>query len=213
MERRELVIFEAEKLKETSKRILLAAGATEHEAAIVADLLIEANLHGVDSHGIALLPGICSRIKEGRVIPGSEIAVEKESESTVIVNGHGGFGQVVASKCVDIAVRKARRNNVCLLLSYNLDHIAWVGGYSIRVAEHGMVGIVLCRGGTHVAPYGGVSRVLGANPLSYAFPSVKGKPPIFFDASTMMLAEAGMEWCIGGLVAFSLLRKEIEEWS
>src|SRR5947209_4343446 len=100
--------FSAEALEEFAARLLEAAGAPAAEAAIVAGALVRANLAGHDSHGVIRLEQYYRLIRDGLIVPGAAPEVVAETPSTTVIDGHWGFGQVVARRATEMAIEKAR---------------------------------------------------------------------------------------------------------
>lgn len=183
-------IFKADYLQDISSRILQSLGAPRAEADRVAELLVEANLVGHDSHGVIRIPQYVSFLKDGLITPGAPLQVEQETPSTAVINGNWGFGQVIATRATEIAVEKARQCAVSVVTVYNANHIGRLGSYTLQAARAGIVCLLTANahgGGLSVAPYGGTARRLATNPISIAAPS--GGEPIVLDITTSVVAE------------------------
>ncbi len=170
--------------------ILQGNGVSAEEAAIVRDHMIGANLVGHDSHGVILLPTYIRRIKQGHIVPGAPFEIMAESPTTARINGHWGFGQVVSTRAMELAIQKARTLNVAAVTVFQQSHVGRLADYPLMAARAGMIGLMCCDSGRtdkSVAPYGGRTRRLGTNPLSIALPSdLEG--PIFLDMATSAVA-------------------------
>jgi uncharacterized oxidoreductase len=170
--------------------ILQAAGASADEAQIVMEHLVGANLVGHDSHGIILLPTYISRVKRGHIVPGAPMTIERETSTTAHINGNWGFGYVVTTRAMDMAIAKARSHHVAAITIYQQSHVGRLADYPLMAARQGMIGLITCDSGRApkvVAPFGGRVARLGTNPLSMAFPSdLDG--PIFLDMATSAVA-------------------------
>ncbi|RMF88027.1 MAG: Ldh family oxidoreductase [Nitrospinota bacterium] len=179
-----------EALGEMVVGILQAAGASEAEAQTVREHMIKANLVGHDSHGVILLPTYIERIARGHIVPGAPFEIVAESPTTARINGHWGFGQVVSTRAMELAIQKARTLNVAAVTVFQQSHVGRLADYPIMAAQAGMIGIMACDSGRtnkSVAPYGGRTRRLGTNPMSIALPSdLEG--PVFLDMATSAVA-------------------------
>ena len=177
-------------LERTGTDILLAAGASDEEAQIVMEHLVGANLAGHDSHGIILLPTYVARIKRAHIVPGAPLQVERETPNSSRINGNWGFGYVVTTRAMEMAIAKARERQVAAITIYQQSHVGRLADYPLMAARAGMIGLITCdsgRGPKAVAPYGGREARLGTNPLSVAFPSdLDG--PVFLDMATSAVA-------------------------
>jgi hydroxycarboxylate dehydrogenase B len=181
----------ASHLRRVGGEILQAAGAQPQEATVVADALVEANLAGIDSHGVMRIPEYVRYLEQNLVTPGAEFRVLGESPAFALIDGGWGFGQVVGRKAMEIAIEKASRVGVGTISVRRCGHLGRVGDYPLLAAERGMATIMFVNthgGGKLVAPWGGIDRRLSANPISIAIPRSRGSA-ISVDISTCAIAE------------------------
>lgn len=182
--------------------IFKAAGAPEDEAEIVANHLVKSNLVGHDSHGIIRIPLYLGLIKAGGIKPGTQIKMVKDIPASATIDGNQGFGQVVATKAMNIAIEKARSTSISAVGVHNCNHVGRLGDYPVMAAEQDMVGITMVNNhgsGKLMAPFGGRERRLSPNPISFAAPSGEGKS-VMLDITTSTVA--------GGKVDLKRSRKE-----
>ena len=183
--------FSEENLFKMTKLIFLKAGAPEGRAEIVAKSLIDTNLMGIDSHGIAMIYRYLELIDLGWLDPNADIEVEMENTGSCLINGNWCFGQVVCSNAMDMAISKAKDTGIAYASVYNSSHCGRLGQYSEQAAMNGMIGITMINNhgaGRMVAPFGGTQRRLSTNPLSIAIP-YKDKRPFLLDMTTSVVAE------------------------
>jgi len=177
-------------LYDTGKAIFQAAGASEEEAQIVMEHLVGANLAGHDSHGVILIPSYINRIKRGHIVPGAPLEIERESSTTAHLNGNWGFGYVVTTRAMEMAIAKAQAHNVAAITIHFQGHVGRLADYPLMAAKAGMISMITCDSGRSpksVVPFGGRAARLGTNPISVAFPSdLEG--PIFLDMATSAVA-------------------------
>jgi len=155
-----------------SQKLLKAAGASDEEAEIVTRFLVNANLAGVDSHGV--VPNLViyvQGIRSGTIKTRAKIEVRAESPSTALIDGNWGFGQMACSKAMEVAIDKAGRTGVGAVGVFNCNHIGRLAEYTQMAVANDMIGFITANCEPYVAPYGGRTPVLGTNPLSYAIPS------------------------------------------
>jgi len=183
-----VLVFSSAQLVNLSTNLLMAAGATREEAEIVSRYLVNANLAGVDSHGILRLTEYVDGIRRGFIKPGGKFAVLNETNSTALVDGHWGFGQVICRRAMQLAIRKAERNGVSAVGIVNCNHIGRLSEYSTMALEHGMVCFIAVNADPGVAPYGGKRAILSTSPMSYAIPAGE-EGPIVVDFATSAVAE------------------------
>ncbi|MBI2842028.1 MAG: Ldh family oxidoreductase [Armatimonadetes bacterium] len=183
-------IFTAEYLRDLGTAIFEACGAPQEEAAIVADELVEADIMGFDSHGIIRCIWYVREVLDGRIKPGGQIRVVKETPSTAILDCGFNFGPVSAVQMVDIVCEKAKKSSIACVVSQNGHHVSRLGSYVQKVAEHGMIGLAVAntsKTGHYVVPWGGREARLATNPLAYGVPT--SGDPVVLDMSTSMISE------------------------
>lgn len=176
-------------LEAYTRRIFLAAGASDAAADAVAAHLVMANLMGHDSHGVIRIPWYVRDIKAGLLDPRAEPCVERETGGAIVVDGRWQFGQVVARFAMERAIEKAREQAVACVVTYNSHHVGRVGAYPTMAADAGMAAIASVNnggGGLLQAPYGGVQRRMSPNPISISFPT--GGTPFLLDMTTSVVA-------------------------
>jgi uncharacterized oxidoreductase len=165
-------------------------GAPRDRAEIMARHMVGANLAGHDSHGVILIPTYVERIGRGDVDPKASFVVLDETPTTARIDGHWGFGQVVSERAMELAIAKARQQNVASLTVVRQAHVGRVADYPLMAARAGMIGWMFCDSGRtakQVAPFGGREARLGTNPLSIAIPSDL-EAPVFLDMATSGVA-------------------------
>ncbi|MCD6132672.1 MAG: Ldh family oxidoreductase, partial [Candidatus Hydrothermae bacterium] len=146
---------------------LKAVGVPEEDAKICADVLITADKRGIDSHGInRLKPIYIDRIKAGIQSPITKFEIVKEGPTTAVVDGHNGMGHVIAKKCMELAIEKAKKYGMGMVVARNSTHYGIAGYYVLMAVKEGMIGITGTNARPSVAPTFGVENMLGTNPLT-----------------------------------------------
>ena len=179
-----------DQLKSISISIFKAIGIPEAKAETVANLIIEANLAGHDSHGLLRLPQYVLAVQANTIDPDADIEIVSQTPSTALIDGHWGFGQVVATQAMEIAIEKAKTHAITAVNVYNSNHIGRLADYVLTAAQAGMVGLLFLNGhgaDQGVAPWGGIARRLGTNPLACAIPTQQ-EAPILIDLTTSTVA-------------------------
>src|SRR5215212_10712293 len=120
--------------------IFSAWGFPAEQAKISADVLTEADLLGIDSHGITLIPLYDEFIRSGMVVTEPDIRVARDFGAIAVVDGGGGFGQAPSVRAMDLAVEKARAFGIGAVGVRNSNHFGAAGVYALRAAERGFVG-------------------------------------------------------------------------
>jgi ureidoglycolate dehydrogenase (NAD+) len=165
--------------------VLVAHGASELDAGVVADGLVWANLRGGDGHGVSRLPRYLSLIARGEIDPKAKARLTHDRAATFVMDCGHGFGPVAVMQAVALAVERAKTTGICLGLVRETTHTGAIGRYAQWIAEQGCAAIVLCGGQTLMAYHGARVASLGTSPIAIAVPS--GNGPIVLDmaASTI----------------------------
>jgi len=183
--------FSARYLEDVTRRIFIAAGTPDTIAADVAEILVNANLTGHDSHGVLRIPSYLQAIEKGDVIPDAEPLVLRETASTLLVDGRRGFGHHAARWAMARAIEKARQADVCCVSLTRLTHIGRLGEYAEQAARAGYIGIITDGGAEPgndaTVPYGGARGALGTNPIAAGVPAGE-RPPFVLDYATSVVA-------------------------
>ena len=181
--------FNADQLHAIASKILLGAGVSAEDAPVIASELKDANLVGHDSHGVIRLMQYVRQIDEGHIKPGGEFEVLHETGSLTIIDGHFDLGQVTANKAVELGLQKARSQATATVVIRNCCHVGRLGSYTQKVAQQGFVSMMCVNGPSPggVAPYGGIERRLGTNPISISAP--RGDRPLVLDMTSSASAE------------------------
>jgi len=185
-----MLLISSQELRGRIYEIFCAAGSPSPIAERVADSLVESNLTGHDSHGVIRVPSYIEGIRKGTLQPNGHIQVVRESATTALLDCGWTFGQVACSRGMEISISKAREHDIGMVVLHHCNHTGRIGEYAVTAAEQGFIGLVFCNGsvpGGFVAPFGGIGRALGANPLAWALPREREKP-IFLDFATSIVA-------------------------
>jgi uncharacterized oxidoreductase len=179
----------SEQLHTLASRILQAAGVNAADADVVATELKDANLVGHDSHGVMRLMQYVDYINEGFIKPDAECEVIREEASFALLDGHFQFGQVAATKALKLGVEKARAGGTATVFIRNCNHVGRLGSYSQKAAMQGLAAMMCVNapGPGGVAPFGGIERRLGTNPITIAAP--RGDNPLVLDMTSSATAE------------------------
>ena len=180
-----------EQLEKIAYHLFCAAGAPEEHSRTVAKHLADNNLAGHDSHGFIRVIQYLQQIKDGLLFPAAKPEIVRESPSTAQIDGHRGFGQVVAKFSTELAIKKAKEQGVSSVTMRYLGHLGRLGAYGEMAAKEGCVALLFCAtGGAALsqAPFGGSKRRLGTNPIALTIPAEK-EGVISSDFATSVAAE------------------------
>ena len=184
--------FSLSQLLTFTKNILLKIGCSEKDAAIAADVLLSADLRGVDSHGVARLSGYVRLWEAGRINAKPNVKVVYETPSTAVVDGDGGLGLVVAPFAMQVAIEKAKTAGTGWVSVKNSNHYGIAGIHAMQALQHDMIGISLTNASPLVSPTFSAERLLGTNPIAVAIPA-KNQPPFVADMATTTAANGKLE--------------------
>jgi len=183
----EVLRFKKEELKEFVIEYFKKLGVPEDHSSIVADVMLEADLRGIPSHGlmrINMYYGV--RLENGYMDPKTSYKVISESDTTSLIDGGNGLGHVVSVFAMNRAIEKAKKSNVGISVVKNSDHYGIAAYYSMMALQHNMIGISLSNSQPLVAPTYGKTPILGTNPISIACPSYEAYPFVLDMATSVV---------------------------
>jgi L-2-hydroxycarboxylate dehydrogenase (NAD+) len=173
--------------------VFIGLGVPQTQAAISANVLITADQLGFDSHGISRLkPIYYDRIKAGIQSPKTKITKIKETGTTAVLDGGNGMGHVVAQKAMTLAIRKAKKNGLGMVVVRNSTHYGIAGYYPLMAVDAGMIGITGTNARPSMAPTFGTENMLGTNPLTFGMPTDE-KFPFLLDCATSIIQRGKVE--------------------
>ncbi len=150
----------------------VGVGVPREDAAICADVLVESDKRGIESHGVnRFKPIYIDRINAGIQNPVTNFEVIKETPTTAVVDGHDGMGQVIGYKAMEMAINKAKEYGMGMVAVRNSCHYGIAGYYASQAAKQGCIGITGTNARPSVAPTFGVDGMFGTNPLTFGIPT------------------------------------------
>ena len=181
----------ADYLLRISRRLFAASGAPDDIATTVAEILVNANLAGHDSHGVQFVPMYLDRIEAGHIDNKAYPEIVRERANTLHVDGNGGFGHSMSRQAMKWAIERARKSAVCCVTFQNTTHIGRVGEYAEQAAKAGCITLITLGGasaaGSQVVPFGGARGALGTNPIAVGIPT-GDDAPFVIDFATSVIA-------------------------
>jgi len=188
------VLVSAGTLRTFCVQVLEKLGVSHDDARITSDVLVAADLRGVDSHGVARLSRYGNYLKEGRARAQFEVRIVHETPSTGVIDGGAGLGPPVAYQAMQLAISKAKDSYVGFVSVRNSNHFGIAGYYAMMALEHDMIGISTSNAKPVVLPTFGCEAMLGTNPLSIAVPAGRERPFVL-DMATSTVAQGKVEIC------------------
>jgi ureidoglycolate dehydrogenase (NAD+) len=164
------------------KLILNRAGIPDDDAKVTADVLLSANLCGIDSHGVVRLSHYLRRIKNGTIKKRPHVRHERKTPGLAVVDGDDGLGHVVTARATNFAMELCREAGTASVVVKNSSHFGMTGYYVRMMTQRGFAGMVMTHTDSFLIPYGGRKPFLGTNPVAIGFPT--GGVPLVLDMST-----------------------------
>jgi L-2-hydroxycarboxylate dehydrogenase (NAD+) len=172
--------------------LLHEMGVPAEDAQVTADVLVSADLRGIDSHGVARTRRYVQGLRDGIMLARPDIRVVHQTPVTALLDGGAGLGQVVGVKAMRLAMEKAQQIGAGFVAVRNSNHYGIAGYYSMMALEEGLIGISMTNSATLVVPTFGRDAVLGTNPLSIAVPAGKERPFVL-DMATSVITRGKVE--------------------
>jgi LDH2 family malate/lactate/ureidoglycolate dehydrogenase len=187
---RQVARFPLERLQAYVEEVLVALGLGRGDAAEAADVLLLADLRGVDSHGLARLSYYANRLRRGLIAVDAELRVLRESAATLALDAANGFGLIQAPRAMARCLEKAEASGLCFATVRGSNHFGIAAAYALMAARRGLGGIAMTNASPLVVPTFGARPMLGTNPIAIAVPTGSGPdaPPLVLDMATSTVA-------------------------
>jgi len=171
-----------------------AYGVPEADAKICADVLLESDRRGIESHGCnRFKPIYIDRIVKGTLLPVTNIEILKETPTTVVMDAHDGMGMVASHKMMTMLIEKAKKYGMAGGAIKNSTHYGIAGYWATMASREGMVGITGTNARPSIAPTFGVENMMGTNPLTFAIPTDE-EFPFCIDCATSIVQRGKIEY-------------------
>lgn len=169
-------------------------GIPREDAIICADVLLESDKRGIESHGVnRFKPIYLDRIKAGIQNPVTNFEIIRETPTTAVVDGHDGMGQVIGVKSMNMAIEKAKKYGMGMVVARNSTHYGIAGYYATMATKAGCIGITGTNARPSIAPTFGVENMLGTNPLTFGMPTDE-EFPFVLDCATSITQRGRIEY-------------------
>jgi LDH2 family malate/lactate/ureidoglycolate dehydrogenase len=163
-------------LHEVVTAIFLACGMSPKDASLLAETLVHADRRGIHSHGVIRVPDYVKKLTAEGVDGRGEPVVVSQLAGAIVVDGANSMGQIGGTFAMDKAIEAARENGIALAALRGSNHCGALDWYTLRAARQGMIGLAGTNALPTMAPWGGIDKIVGINPLSAALPGGRGGP-------------------------------------
>ncbi len=192
--------FSPEHLKKYCETLMMKHGVDADCAATVADMLLDAELTGVATHGVSRLAIYLERVDKGLVSKHNDAVITRESPSAVVIDAGNSLGAVGAKYAMETCIRKARETGCCFATVKNSNHFGAAAYYTRMASGSGMIGFCCTNLTAKIAPHGAAEPFMGTDPISVAVPSAGS--PVVLDMTPSVVA-------LGKLILAQKLGKDI----
>lgn len=179
-------------LLDLTQAIFIQIGCSEKDAETAANVLVGADLRGVDSHGVARLSGYVRLWEAGRVNSKPNMKIIHETPSTAVLDADAALGLISAPYAMEIAIEKARDVGTGWVCVQNSNHFGIAGHHAMKALSHDMIGMAMTNASALVAPTFSKERMLGTNPIAMAVPALE-EPAYVADFATSAVANGKLE--------------------
>lgn len=184
--------FQKDQLLRFTQQVFEACGMPVHQAAQAAEVLLAADMRGIDSHGVARLSGYVRLAEAGRANMKANPKVVHETPSTATLDADGGLGLISAAMAMDIAIEKAKQVGTGWVAIRNSNHFGIAAYHAMKALPHNMIGLSMTNASPLVAPTFSKERMLGTNPICIAVPAGTAQPFVV-DMATSNAANGKLE--------------------
>lgn len=172
----------ASDLMEMTSRVFAACGMSVPDAELLADSLVAADLRGIHSHGVLRVPDYVKKLTREGVDPRGRPRIVSRSGGAIVVDGGNSMGQIGSAVAMDAAIEAARETKVAIAALGGSNHCGAMDYWAMKALPHDMIGIASSNALATMAPWGGVEKIVGMNPIAVALPS-GDEPPIVLDVA------------------------------
>lgn len=189
-------------LRTFCQQLMMKEGMSEEDALICAENLVDADLCGVESHGVSRITNYMKRLRTGVVDPKGKYFIEQERSGSIAMNGGNAMGMVVAKATMAKCMEKAKESGCCFATASHSNHFGMASTYVEMAARAGMIGICATNAPPNLAPWGSSQKYMGTNPIAFGAPTLN--EPIVLDMAPSVVA-------MGKIILAAKLGKTIPE--
>jgi LDH2 family malate/lactate/ureidoglycolate dehydrogenase len=174
------------------RAIFASCGMAADDARVLADQLVAADLRGIHSHGVMRVPGYVGRLTKGGVDPKGLPRVTKDAGAALVIDGGNAMGQIAGAFAMQEAIARARTTNVAVAAVGNSNHAGAMEYYVRMAIAADMIGIAATNALPTMAPWGGIDKLVGLNPIGIGIPA-GAAPPLVLDFAFGATAHGRMQ--------------------
>ena len=173
------------------RKVFAGYGFNEKEAAQITDVLLDADLSGIESHGVQRLIRYHNEVTSGLVKLNAKPEIVKETALSATIEGNDAMGQTLSVKAMELAIEKAKKHGVGIVAVRNSNHYGIAAYYTQMAAKEGLIGICMTNTEAIMVPTFGREAMLGTNPIAFSMPA--DPIPFTFDAATTVVPRGKLE--------------------
>lgn len=171
--------------------VFKAFGFSDEDSAVISDVLLTADLYGIESHGMQRMVRYHKGIEKGTIHVDEAPEVVFETPVSATIEGHSAMGQIISKFAMDLAIEKAKKSGMAMVTVRNGNHFGIAGYYTKMACDEGLIGIACTNSEAIMVPTFGRQAMLGSNPIAIAAPA--DPYPFWFDASTSVVTRGKLE--------------------
>ena len=171
--------------------VFTAFGFTDEESARISDVLLTADLYGIESHGMQRMVRYHKGIEKGQIHVGEKPEVVFETPVSAVIDGHSAMGQLTSIFAMEKAIGKAKAAGVGIVSVRESNHYGIAGYYAQMASEQGLIGFSCTNSEAIMVPTFGRKAMIGSNPIAVAVPA--DPYPFLFDSSTTVVTRGKLE--------------------
>lgn len=171
--------------------IFCGYGFSREESETITDVLLTADLYGIESHGIQRLIRYHDGIQDGSILPDAQYEITHETKLSAVIDAHKGMGQVVSKAAMELAIKKAKEHGFGAVVVNHSNHYGIAGYYASMAAAEDLVGMCFTNTEAIAIPTFGRNAMLGTNPISFSMPA--DPVPFLYDVATTVVPRGKLE--------------------
>lgn len=172
--------------------IFRSCGTSAGDAALLSEHLVRADLRGIHSHGVMRVPNYARRLARSAIDPTARPRIVKDHAAALVIDGDNGMGQIGGTFAMRHAIERARETGVCVATVGHSNHAGAMEYYVRMAVDADMIGIATTNAIPTMAPWGGIDKLVGLNPVAFGFPA-GAEPPLLLDIALGATAHGKMQ--------------------